>query len=343
MHKVEVSHRTIIFTVFFLIFLWFLYQVRQVILLFYISVVFMAALNPLVDRLEKIKVPRTLSIIFFYILILGIIFGSIAMLIPAMVSQTTLLLKGLPYYLDRIGFLQKIDLNDYGSELIKIPGNVFKIASSAFSNIIALFAIFIMTFYLLIERKNLKKHLHVLFADHREEKAERFIKKLETQLGGWVRGEIILMIIVGVLCYIGLRLLDIDFALPLALIAGILEIIPNFGPVVSAIPAVIVGLATSPILGLAVAALYFLVQQLENNIIVPKVMQHVVGLNPIITLMALLMGAKLGGVFGAILSLPILLTLQVVLQELFTTTAARRSRFNRGEPPPERSEGRAAS
>lgn len=319
MHKVEVSHKTIIFTVFFLIFLWFLYQVRQVILLFYISVIFMAALNPLVDKLEKVRIPRVVSIIFFYLLILGIVSGSVVMLVPAMVSQMTLLLKDLPYYLDKIGFFQKINLNDYGNELVKIPGNIFKIASSAFSNIIALFAIFVMTFYLLIERRNLKEHLEILFVDGREEKAERFIKKLETQLGGWVRGEIILMIIVGILCYIGLRLLDVEFALPLALIAGILEIIPNFGPTVSAIPAVIVGLATSPILGLAVAALYFLVQQLENNIIVPKVMQHVVGLNPVITLIALLMGAKLGGILGAVLSLPALLTLQVVFQELFTS------------------------
>lgn len=319
MEKIEISHRTIIFTVSFLIFLWFLYQVRQVILLFYISVIFMSALNPLVDKLEKFKIPRTISIIFFYLLILGIVFGSIAMLIPTMVNQTVLLLRGLPAYLDRIGFLQNIDLNNYGDELIKIPGNVFKIVSSTFSNIIALFAVFIMTFYLLIERKNLKKHLHVLFVDHQEEKAERFIKKLETQLGGWVRGEIILMIIIGVFSYIGLRLLDLDFALPLALIAGILEIIPNFGPTISAIPAIIIGFASSPILGLAVAALYFLIQQLENNIIVPKVMQRVVGLNPIITLMALLMGAKLGGVFGAVLSLPILLTLRVILQESFTS------------------------
>lgn len=319
MEKIEISHRTIIFTVFFLIFVWLLYQVRQVILLFYISVIFMSALNHLVDKLEKYKIPRALSIIFFYILILGIVFGVIVMLVPAMISQTALLLKGLPFYLDKISFFKNIDLNNYSNELVKLPGNVFKIVASTLSNLIALFAIFVMTFYLLIERKNLKKHLQILFAGDHEEKAEHFIKKIETQLGSWVRGEIILMIIVGTLSYIGLRLLDLDFALPLALIAGLLEIIPNFGPTISAVPAVIVGLATSPVLGLAVAALYFLVQQLENNIIVPKVMQKVVGLNPLVTIMALLMGGKLGGIFGAVLSLPILLTLQVIFQELFTS------------------------
>jgi len=127
------------------------------------------------------------------------------------------------------------------------------------------------------------------------------------------------MTIVGVLSFVGLRLLGIEFALPLAILAGLLEIIPNIGPIVSAIPAVLSGLTVSPLMGLAVAALYFLIQQIENSIIVPRVMQKVVGVNPLVTILSLAIGFKLAGVAGAILAIPVVLVIQVATSEIFTS------------------------
>jgi len=178
-------------------------------------------------------------------------------------------------------------------------------------------AFLVINFYLLMERKNLEKHLHFLFATGGEKKAEELILALEEKLGGWVRGELFLMFAVGLMSYSGLRLLDVDYALPLALIAGVLELIPNIGPTLAMVPAAIVGFASSSIIGLAVVALYFLIQQLENNFIVPLVMRRALGLHPLITLLALMIGLKIGGVGGTLLAIPVVLFIKVIIEELY--------------------------
>ncbi len=243
----------------------------------------------------------------------------VASVVPPLVEQTSILINRIPIYVQQFE-VPGIDPNLFVSQIPKlaeIPANILKFSLGFFSNLVAVLAILIITFYLLLERKNLKHHLLILFGEDQEKKAEAFINKAEKQLGSWVRGEIILMTIIGVMTYIGLRFLGIEFALPLALLAGILEIVPNIGPVLAAIPAIIAGLAISSPIGLAVAALYFLIQQLENSLIVPKVMEKAVGVNPLVTILSLAIGFKLGGAVGAIFAVPIILLIQVVASEVF--------------------------
>jgi len=133
---------------------------------------------------------------------------------------------------------------------------------------------------------------------------ESLAHKVEVKTGAWVRGQIVLMFLVGFTTYIGLTILGVEFALPLAVIAGLLELIPTIGPIVSAIPAAIIAFTQGPLLGLGVIALYILIQQLENNILVPKVMEKAVGLSPLITIFSLLVGAALFGILGAVLAVP---------------------------------------
>lgn len=121
------------------------------------------------------------------------------------------------------------------------------------------------------------------------------------------------MLIVGTLSYIGYLIIGLPFALPLAFIAGMLELIPNIGPTVATIPAVLVGLSISPGHGLAALIVSIIVQQLENNVIVPKIMQKVIGLNPVVIILAIMTGFQLGGPLTAILALPIVLTARVIL------------------------------
>lgn len=323
--KIEISHRTIIFTVFFLIFLWLLYQIRQILIALFISVILMAALNPAVDRLARFRVPRFLAILLIYISIVGIFILSIAGVVPPLVDQTSTLISRLPEYTQSLGLSiidQKI-ITEQISQLGSIPANIVKLSVSIFSNLFTALVILVITFYLLTERRNLNKYLTILFGGDGEKKAEKFINEMEKKLGGWVRAELILMIIVGFLSYIGLRLLGIEFALPLAILAGVLEIIPNIGPVVSAIPAFFAGFIISPLTGLAVAALYFLIQQLENTFIVPKVMEKEVGVNPIVTILALTIGFKLAGVMGAVLAIPVVLLIRIVASEIYSSERFR--------------------
>lgn len=319
--KIEISHRTIIFTVLFLLGLWGLYQIRQIILALFVSIILMSALNPAVDRLERWRVPRWLAILLLYILIFGSLGLIIAAVIPSLVDQTAAFINRLPSYIRLFGTFG-LDPNLIAtqiSQLGSIPANILKITVTFFSNLVALFALAVITFYLLLERKNLDRYLLALFGEGGEKQAENFVNKVEKRLGGWVRGEVFLMTVIGAMTYFGLRLLGIDFALPLALLAGILEIVPNIGPVVSAIPAVLIGIGISPLTGLAVAALYFLVQQIENSIIVPKVMQKAVGLNPLVTILSLAIGFKLAGIVGAILAVPVVLVVQITASEVFAS------------------------
>jgi predicted PurR-regulated permease PerM len=119
-------------------------------------------------------------------------------------------------------------------------------------------------------------------------------------------------------------ILGVPSALPLAILAGLLEIVPTIGPVIAAVPAVLVGFTVSPVIGIAVASLYFLVQQLENHLIVPKIMQKAVGVNPLVTILSLGVGFQLGGPIGAILAVPILIVLLLIASELLGLSAAKR-------------------
>jgi len=321
MKKVEISHRTIIFTVFFIISLWFLYQIRGIILVLFLSLIFSSAFSPLVSKLEKYKIPRRLSIFLIYFLIIGTLILSVVSLVPVLISQTNSLLEQLPSFLNKIGFFKlDLHLSDYSQELISVPANVLKVILSTASNIIGLFAFLVINFYILMERSRLKQRLDFLFSGKTSKKAEKLVLKTEKELGGWVRAEIILMFIIGVASYLGLRLLDIDYALPLALIAGFLELVPNIGPTLSMVPAVIVGFADSSIMGIAVICLYFLIQQVENHFVVPKVMQKVVGLHPLVTILALMIGLKIGGVTGTLLAVPFVLFIKVIVEVLYISS-----------------------
>lgn len=320
--KVEISHRTIIFTVIFLLSLWLLYYLRSVLVTLFLAVILMAALSPLVERLHKWRIPRALSIVFVYILIFVIIGFTIAGIVPPLVEQTQNLFSNFPSYMESLRWLgvdQNMiysQINQISSTLGSISGGIIKTATGFFQNLIGLVVLMVISFYLVLERNNLDKYLLRFFGENVANNGVRVFNKIEKRLGGWVRAELLLMLIIGVLSYIGLSLLGVDYALPLAILAGFLEIIPSIGPFISAIPAVLVGLLVSPLMALAVAALYFLVQQLENNLIVPQVMARECGLNPLITIIALIIGFKLGGVPGAILSVPVVILLEVILTEI---------------------------
>lgn len=316
--KIEISYRTIVFTVLFLIFLWFLYFLRDLILEVFAALLIMTILNPLVTKISKFKLPRGLSIIIVYLVVLGGLGFAIAGIAPTLIEQTTNFVSGLSGYFQQLGAA-----NIFGDQIVQqaiaqlgqLPGQAAKVTISIFSNLLALITVLIFAFYLLLARDNLDEHLGYLVGKKRKRDIRIFLDLLEQRLGGWSRGELLLMLIVGLFNYIGLRILGVPFALPLAILAGLLEVVPYLGPILAAIPAVIVGFNVSLIIGIATAALAFLVQQMENYLFVPKIMEKSVGVNPLITLLALAIGAKVAGVVGIIISVPIVITLKVLMEE----------------------------
>lgn len=316
--KIEISHRTVIFTVLFLLFLWLLYFIRDIILQLFVSLLIMTILNPLVTKLSKLRIPRALSVSVVYILLLGLFVLILAGIVPTLIEQTTSFANNLPQYLANLGISRYLSDQITGqifSQLGNLPSQLVKVGTSLVSNILSVIAVLIFAFYLLLAREKLDEQLGFLFDEEKKKSIGQMLDKLEMKLGGWARGQLILMIIIGLFTFIGLTILGIPFALPLSILAGLLEIVPMIGPFISATPAVIIALSISPIMALATAAVAFLTHQLENYIFLPKIMEKSAGVNPIIVLLALSIGFRVAGIVGAALSVPIVLTIQVLAQE----------------------------
>lgn len=299
---------------------WFLFQIKDILLMICISVILMSALKPIIDVLEKRRIPRGLAIFVTYFVVWGIVGGLLASVIPDLLDQSSRLIKILPSSLNQIEFFN-IHQQEISSEVLSrlgsLPEGLIRLSVSLFENVLGVITTLVVTFYLLLQREKLDKYLKILPARMEPEKISKTIRFIEARLGHWVRGQLILMFSIGLLTYLGLLLLGIDIPLPLAVLAGILEIVPNIGPTVSAIPAILIALAVNPVIALATLILYIIVQQVENNFLVPKIMEKATGFNPLVSILALIVGLKLAGPAGAILALPILIVIEAILTQYF--------------------------
>lgn len=317
--KIEISHKTIIFTVVFLLALGLVYMLKDLLLELFVALLMMIILDPLVKKLNRLHFPRVLAVLVTYALVIGLFGTVVSLIIPAVVEQTSGFIQVLPSYLGNLGLssemtslaLQGFFNNNVGSA----PGAIFQFTFSIVNNVVSILTVLVFAFYMLLAREQLEDHLGMFFGQERKKQLANLIDTLERKLGGWAGGELILMSSIGITTYIGLLLLGIPYALPLAILAGLLEIVPFLGPILAAVPSVIIGFGISPLTGLGVAALSFLIQQLEGYVLVPKIMQKSAGVSPLVTLIALAVGARLAGVVGAIISVPVVITLQVLVAE----------------------------
>lgn len=315
--KIEVSYKTIVFTIIFLLFLFLLYQIKDIIFLVFVAFILMSALKPWTDYLEKFHIPKTLSVLLVYLFFIAFLAFIGSSVVPPLINQSVRLVENFPYYIATYFPFVQIDMQFLVQQIAPLSQNLVKATFGVFNNIITLFAILVISFYLIIERKNIEPHLSNFMGEEAAKRVLIIVKKVERRLSIWLRGQLTLMLIVGTLTFLGLTILDLPYVLPLAIIAGVLEIIPTIGPIISAIPAVLVSLTISPLFAAGVALLYFLIQQLENQLIVPIVMKKAVGIAPLVTLISLLIGARLAGLVGAILAIPIVVTIEAIASEYF--------------------------
>lgn len=317
--KIEISIQTVLFAAALAAGIWLVLQIRDILFLVFVAFLLMTAIYPLVYWLAKLHIPRAIGTILVYIIVLGALGFLVGSAVPQLVSQTTTLVATLPGTASRLFPYWNIDFQTIIGQIAPLSANVLSLTIGIFTNIITTFTVLIITFYLILERGRAESTLIAFLGQASGHKVATFLRLIERRLGSWVRGELLLMTLVGVMTYIGLVLLRMEFALPLAILAGILEIVPMIGPLLSAIPAVLVALSISPVFALTIALLYIVVQQIENNIFVPLVMKQSTGLSPVVIIIALMVGGRLGGMAGAILAVPIVLVLQVVLSALLTT------------------------
>ncbi len=302
-----------------------LYLVKDVVALFFIVLILSATFSPVVKSWQK-YIGRVFSIVALFLILAAIIFGVVYIIIPPLVVQTSQLAQSIPAYIrsSNFGNLQQHlptiqnTLNNLVSNLGTLSSNIYSFTAGIISAVFAVLMVLILTFYMLINEQDIKKFVSFIFPENHRESAVVVINKISAKIGSWFRGQMLLGLVVFILDFIGLSIIGVPYALILAVIAGLLELIPTIGPIVAAVISALIALTISPWTALFVIILYLVVALLENAFLVPKIMQKAVGISPVVILLALLVGAKLMGIVGAILSIPLAASLSVVIMEWTT-------------------------
>ncbi len=320
--RIELSYKTITFIVLFIIGIWLLVQIKEIIILIFLSVILVSALHQPMEWLIAKRIPRILAVTIIYVILVVLIAFTIGTIIPPLVSQTAEFISRLPQIIGTVNaflIFNKIPTENISgiisSQMQQAGSDLFSISKTIISSIFLIFTMFVLSFYLLVDWKNVIRIVASPFSGKQEKRVINLISKIERGLGMWVRGQLSISILVGILTYIGLTILGIPFALPLSLFAGIMEIIPIMGPVIAAVPAILVGLTITPVMGLVVTALFIIIQQTEGHLIVPVLMSRVVGLQPAAVIVSLLIGAKLNGIGGAFLAIPLVLIAKIIVKD----------------------------
>jgi len=307
---------------------WFMYEIRGILVAIFVAYILMAAHLPLVTFLRKYRVPKIFAILVPYLASVTLLVLIIIPLVPFFVSQIQALFFNFASYLDATAKLVGITIdpnqveNLMISEVNNLGKNAFSLTSRAFGGLFSIVTIMVVSFYLLIDNERIKHVIAKLVPAKSHKRAMETYTQIEAKLGAWLRGQLVLSFSIGALTWVVLTVLGIDFAFPLAVIAGILEVVPTIGPIISAIPAVVVALAVSPTMALIVVAAYILIQFLENNILVPKIMEKAVGLNPIVVIIGVMIGAKIMGVVGALLSVPFIAMAVIIFKAIKNSSEA---------------------
>jgi predicted PurR-regulated permease PerM len=325
---------------------WALYLAREALLLIYISALLATGFSPLIAFIERqrvipigARVPRWLTILVFYLVFLSVVTGIALMVVPPLVYQATDLWARMPAsFSDVQSFLlahhvisHPVTLGEAVSQAPASTGNavatVLSTVWTVVGGIIGLVTIFILTFYLMVEAESIMTAFARLFpADLRSDviEAERQVAR---KVSAWLNGHLMLALVVGTLVAAGLFVIGVPYFYVIALVAALGELVPMLGPIVAGLVAT--GIALTVSLKLAAAALlYFLVLQLvESNLLVPKIMERQVGLGPVAVIVALMIGGAIHGIIGAVLAIPTTAILKVVYEEL--TAAGKRAEIRK--------------
>ena len=330
--QIDVSTRTMLKIVFIVLSLWFLYLLKDIVLLLFITIIISSAIDPIVDYFENKKIPRIVGVSSIYFLLLVIIVLVISCLVPPVTHQFNDFSQNFPQYYQKMqnsfssmaGFLKdnniNVDTKNYlkgaNSWFSQAPKNIFSTTVGVFSSLVSIVSVLAMAFYMTLVKDGMKNFVAMMTPKKYQAYAIDLTIRIKHQIGRWMQGQLFLILIVFILDYIGLSLVGIPYALILAVAAGFLEVVPYVGPVLASVPGVILGFLISPAKGLFAFLVYFVVQQAEGHIIVPLTMKKAVGLNPVAVILVLLAGVKLGGILGAIIAVPVATAVGLFIKDL---------------------------
>ncbi len=308
--------------------LYVLFLLRDIVLVVLTAVVIASAVEPAAEWFKKYKVGRLPAIITVYLLVAVLLFSIFYFALPPLLSEMANFLNTIPNYLSTLdlesitafnfqesgqtieGISNVFNVRDVvsglRSYLADIPGATLSTVSAIFGGALSFMLILVFSFYLAVQEEGIESFLRIIVPYKQQRYAINLWKRSQKRIGLWMQGQLLLMLIIGVLVYLGLTIMQVKHAFLFAILAALFELIPLFGPVLASIPAIIIAFIQGGIpLTLIVIGLYVIIQQFENHLIYPLVVHKVVGVPALLVILALVIGAELAGFLGIILSVPV--------------------------------------
>ena len=327
--KISITTGTMLRAVLVILSVWFVYVMRGLLGVILVALLLAAVMDPIVDWFEKKRVPRSITVTLLYVVIFAAVGILLFAIIPPTISEVKSVAENFSSYwrkavssfdaLHSISVRYGVETSFQGSvdalndALTNSFANLFSTISGLISGIVSFFIMLVISYFMVVDKTAIKDAVHSIVPKKHHEYVSTMLTKLQDKLGQWMIGQLVLMLFIGILTYVGLLVLGVKYALLLAVLAALFEVVPYLGPVIAAVPAIFFAAADSPTKGLLVLVYYLLIQRVEHMVLVPKIMQKTTGLNPIMVILALAVGFAVGGVAGGVLSIPVAAALNTLL------------------------------
>lgn len=315
---------------------WLLFYLYDLILAVLTAIVIASGIEPLVASLQKRRIPRIIAVISIYACFLGIFAILFYFFLPSLLSDAVTFISRLPTYLEaftRIGAFDEFAaalglpetpamtaetlLAPLRAIVTSVSAGAFTAASSLVGGVLSLAIVIVFSFYLTLAETGVDDFLRVIVPMRHQEYALGLWKRAQHKIGLWMQGQLLLALFMGVFVFLGLFVLGVPNALLLGVIAAVFELVPVFGPILAAIPAVAIAFIDGGVsLGVLAIALYVILQQFENHLLYPAVVTWVVGVPPLLVVLALVIGVNVAGFWGILLSVPVAATVQEFVKDV---------------------------
>ncbi len=345
---ITITTGTILRTLLIFALCWAVFFLRDLVLIILTAIVIASSLEPAIAFMKKIKIHRVPAVIIVYLLLAIVLVGGVYFFLPPLLSQSVDFLNRLPTD------IRSIDLNDLTkgptlltseipglgstslastvtdarSVVAAISGNFIKTTGVVFGGLVSFILIVVLSFYFAVQDTGIDDFLRVITPVRYQDYVVGLWRRSQAKIGLWMQGQVVLGLIVGILIYLFLTIFNVPYAFFLAILAAVFELIPVFGPIISAIPAVLIGFSDGgTTLGLIVVGIYIIVQQFESHLIYPLVVRKIVGLPPVLVILALIIGAKLAGFLGVLLSVPLSAAMKEYFDDIVKSKEAERRKL----------------
>ena len=330
---------------------WLLYRFNQVVFILFIAIVMGTVIRPVVTWLHRRGLPRIAGVMLVYLLLLALLTGFVLLLFPLIVEQGTTMAAAVPGYYQNLRewmvnypnqwivrlseFLPATlpglgSVQQTGQEMLTSAGQALGYVALAAKVIFMAIIILVLAYYWTLDGRRNIQSLLLLVPKGQRESISELISAMETKVGFYIAGQGVLCLVIGIMALVAYLLIGLPNALVLALVAGIMEAVPMIGPLLGAIPAALVALSIAPAKLVWVIVAMLVIQQMENSVLVPRVMRKAVGVNPFVSLLSLFAFSSLLGIAGALMALPMAAIIQLLLDRFVFHPAAMEPEVSAG-------------